>query len=216
MTNKKFTSGFVALVFALAICGCSGGADGGSGGGGGVPQTVKELPSFEGTPVATETEAMSLAAESMVQIQLAISEAMTAEPVLSMSRSIYESGNYSYNGVTLQYTVTVTGDPPFPPYTMNVSELVTIDGTYYGYTIKGVGLDIKSEVSSLSEANLSSKYRYNCAYTVSKDGKGMKVVYSGTSDTTLNGETYSTEYKLHYAIYDNSNNVLFSIDYEYP
>lgn len=84
-------------------------------------------------------------------------------------------------------------------------ELITIDGTYGGYTISGKGMKIyQNEVAPFT------KYNYDCAFTVSYNGKGMKIIYTGSMDITSTGKN---AYKLHYTVYNNNNTGIYNFDY---
>jgi hypothetical protein len=76
-----------------------------------------------------------------------------------------------------------------------------IDGTYDGYKISGRYYS-KVSVNYTSADQLNGNIVYDCAYTVSKDGKGMKLVQTG--DATISSDGKST-FNLHHTVYDNSN-----------
>jgi hypothetical protein len=213
--NLFFVGMAAVLALVLVLAGCEQPSSGGGDGGGlpGDPSNddgIAKLPAFEGAVVASESEASTLASGSMAAITSAIAEAMSYPD--SNSRAVYASGTYSYNGVTVQYNASTGGSYPDYPYTMDVTEKVTINGTYIGYTIKGTGLDIQYTQSHQSASEYTMKYTYKAAYTVSYNGKGMKLEYTGTMDMSVNGST-SYNYNLHYKVYDNSNKLLFNYDY---
>jgi hypothetical protein len=213
----------LALVaaFALVVSGCdSGGCDSG----GGTEEKVNALPPFEGAFVASEEEATALATGADTAISQAISEALAQgggnirglplpgeiPPDFATQRAS-TSGHYTYNGVSLDYTATYSdGYPSTYPFTMAIVEMVTIQGTYYGYKIDG-DYNIKLDMNYTSSSAYNMKIDYDCIYTVSYNGKGMKVVYTGDMTAATPPTTYT--YNLNYAVYDNSGTAVFVYKY---
>jgi hypothetical protein len=212
MANKKIFIGMsvLALAFGMAIVGCDkdSGIDDGS-------ETVKNLPAFEGSFVSSEHEASILALGADSQIQTAIAEALqrpaTNDPALRATDT--ESGYYEFNGISLRYIVTETSsDNSSYPYSYTVQQIVTIDGIYGGYKIKGnYNLELEYTVTGLIEQSI--KYNYDCFYTVSYNGMGMKIITTGDMIISSNSQY---RYNLHYAIYDNNNIRRFNYDYKHP
>ncbi|MDR0552427.1 MAG: hypothetical protein LBG72_10550 [Spirochaetaceae bacterium] len=215
------------LLFGMALSACAPEVDGPfgvgllGGGSGGVllvgldpanEQKIKDLPAFEGNAVSSEDEASVMAIGAMAQITAAATAALSySAQSNTINRAVAPSGNYSYNGVKLTYSVSTTGSYPTPPYTMDVKELITIDGTYGGYTISGKGMEIDSSITYTSSTSVSIKYKYDCAFTVSYNGKGMKIIYTGSMDITSTGKN---AYKLHYTVYNNNNTAIYNFDYD--
>jgi hypothetical protein len=229
MAKKRFFVGILgmALVFGMALIGCDNGSTDDNGDG--VPDEVKELSSFEGTFVASEQEATTIATGADTQIQLAISAALAnggvnpnilpsiksaTLPDFEIHRAINGlDGHYSYNGIELDYTVTYSdGYPTTYPFTMNMVERVSVNGTYSGYKISGV-YNVKVDSSYTSAGAYNMKYNYDCTYTVSYNGKGMKIVTTG--EMTMASSPVSYNYDLHYAVYDNGNVRRYNYDYNY-
>jgi hypothetical protein len=210
--GKFFVVGMlvIALAFGFVLIGCPMGSDDEKGN-----SEVKSLPSFEGQFVGSEAEASALASGAEAQIQLAIAEALEQGPRsnIGMSRAaVSENGHYTYNGVTVDYTVTGDIDSDTYPFSYTVKERVAIDGTYAGYKIKGrYNLNLNYTVTS--ETVSSIKYDYDCVYAVSYGGKGMKLVYTGNLVITSAPEYI---YNVHYAVYDNNNALRYNYDYKYP
>jgi len=224
MAKKSLFVGM--LVLAFCFIGCD---DGSTDVDGGAPEEVKSLPAFEGTFVADETEASTLASGCQAQIQTAISAALSnggvsgnilpslnVEGALNnVSRSVGSpgtSGHYSYNGVSLDYTVSTSGSYPSYPWSATIDEVVTINGTYGGYKISGQ-CTIHLVESFTSASSYTMAYTYDETFVVSYGGKGMKLVYTGSMNTGTSG---STTYNVHYAVYDNSNTRRYNYDYVYP
>jgi hypothetical protein len=141
--KKDYVKGIacIALILAMVLAACSQPTGGGSPSvQTGNEQAINSWPNFEGTFVASETEATTLATTSEAQIQSAIAAAVAngVAPTSSIvARAANQSGHYVYNGVTLDYTYAQTGTVGQYPYSINLTEKGTIDGTYSGYTIKG-------------------------------------------------------------------------------
>jgi hypothetical protein len=203
----------IALAMGMALAACSQP----TGGGGPVDnssQTIRSLPNFEGTFVASEQEASQLALASETQITRAISAA-AGHPTASssMARAITQNGHFEYNGVKVDAAVSSSGSYPSHPYSMSITESGTIDGTYGGYKING-NFDIKIAENSTSASASTLKYTYSMVYAVSHNGKGMKIVYTGDMTITRSGSSSSAKYDLHYAVYDNANQRRFNYDYK--
>jgi hypothetical protein len=197
----------VALVFALMGCDAGGLKDLGSG----TSTTVDALPAFEGAFVASEQEATTLASMADVQIQTAIATALAQGPSgsLSAARAVTQDGHYVYNGISLDYTVSMSDNGQSYPSTMNMKEIVTIDGTYSGYKISG-RYNVVLDYTYTDVSTFSVKYKYDCVYVVSYNGKGMKVITTGDM-TMSSSESYT--YNLHYAVYDNGNVCKYDYDF---
>jgi hypothetical protein len=173
-------------------------------------QEVKKLPAFEGSFVASKADATALVEESMSQINAAISTAIASsqgqeiQTLLSSARASSDdidnlddpSGTYNYDGVTVTIEFSKTGGGG--GYIMTVEAV--IDGTYDGYKISGRYYS-KASLNYTSDEQFDSKNVYDYAYTVSKNGKGMKLVLTG--DATISSDGAST-LNLNYSIYDNS------------
>lgn len=216
--NGKFIA-VIALSMGMILAACSQP----TGGGGGTPtnndntpeQTIKNLPSYTGSFVANQDEASQLALTAQNKIDDAILAAIgNGTSSGSMARAaVNESGHYEYNGVKLDYTVSISGAHPSYPYSQNVTESGTINGTYGGYDIKG-NFDIKYVENATSASASSIKFTYNMVYVISHNGKGMKIVHTGDMTVTVSGATQSISYDLHYAVYDNANQRRYNADYK--
>ena len=219
MAKEKQRIGIAAaaLILGIALAGCDNSTSGGvslNDGGDGSEQ-VQDLPSYEGSFVTSQTEAQTFQVAADVQIQQAITAAL-AHPVqqniLQARTAENQSGHYEYNGVVMDYTVTgsLTGDSY--PYEYSIKEIVTINGTYGGYTINGK-YDVNLSYKYTDASTFTIKYNYDCVYTVSYNGKGMKLIYTGNMDMTSSG---SYVYDVHYAVYDNNNTRRYNFDYRFP
>jgi hypothetical protein len=228
MASKKFLFVMpgVVLAFGLLAVGCDNGTTDNKEAG------VQGLPSFEGTFVESKEEATAMALDANEQITAAIEVVLNAAlanggggnlsvspnlhsvnpPNFDVSRAAYESkGHYSDNGIDLDYTVTYSDGFPTPPCTTDMIEKVKINGTYGGYIVVG-NYNVKSSISFTSEESITIKADYDCAYAVSKDNKGMKIVSTG--NTTMTSDPVSMKYNMHYAVYDNNNVCQFDYDYD--
>jgi hypothetical protein len=96
---------------------------------------------------------------------------------------------------------------------MDMVEKVTIDGTYADYTVVG-DYNMNLKYMFTSESEYTATFNYDCAYVVSYQGKGMKVVATG--DVTMASPSCDDTYNLHYAVYDNSNVRRYDYDFVYP
>jgi hypothetical protein len=213
MTNKKILAGLLSVVlvgFVLMGGGCSNGTTDDPAGSGGIAE-ITALPSFDGDFVANETEATTLAIEADGVIDDAIAAALSYP--LGVDLAVVASGHYYYNGVDLVYTVTRSDSYPTAPYTVSEKDIVKIDGTYgAGYKVAGrYDFDVNLAVDASS--NFTYKYKYDCVYTVSRGGKGMKIIATGDYTLSIAGATYVYAYKMHYAVYDNSNTKRYDYDY---
>jgi hypothetical protein len=219
---RGYREGMLAmmLMFTIIFAGCD---DGSTGGGTSEEAQVQNLPSFEGESVASEEEAQEMQAGADVAINTAITTALAqgaAQANMLPSRAaggdVYGSGHYEYNGVTLDYTVSGSTTSLTYPYYYSIKYVATIDGTYSGYRIKGkYNMEVKFNITSASAYDL--KYTYNCVYAVSKDGKGMKLVYNGKMDYVypfVSGDGYI--FNVHYSVYDNKNVRIYNFDYKHP
>jgi hypothetical protein len=216
MTNKNFFIGMLVLVlaFSVVVVSCDNGNNGLDD-----DRAIGELPVFEGNFVASEDEATALAIGVNAQIQVAIEEALTQggpkENRFAGKAAVSQNEHYEYNGIVLDYTV--SGDASGNSYTAKY--IVSIDGTYGGYKVKGkYNFDLEYTGTSTESR---TKYIYDCIYTVSYSGTGMKVITTGDMIMTITFEpsvTYSYNYNLHYAVYDNSNVRRYNYDYNqrYP
>jgi hypothetical protein len=214
MAKKRFLWVMLAtvLVFGMLIVGCDDGSTGGGGSDGETPETVKVLPNFDGTFVESEQEATTLATMSQSAVSTAISAAVASGAKSNIQgRAVVNNAHYEYNGVSLDYTVSYSDNYPTPPYTSSIVEYAIFNGTYSGYKIDGK-MDIKISQSYTSASDYNIKYTYNCIYTVSKDGKGMKLVYTGDMDMSSTGKYV---YNLHFSIYDNNNVRKYDYNYDY-
>jgi hypothetical protein len=231
---KRIYDLLFSIIFAamLALAGCGGGGGGGDSPDNDVtdtdevgPEDVQNLQSFEGQFVSSETEATTLASGADIQIQSAIAQALThtgqalaqVQPTENPSANTLaaeRSGHYEYNGVVMDYTVSGDILSQTYPYSYNIAEIVTINGTYGGYKING-SYNLHLNYIWTSATAYSVKYDYDSVYTVSHDGKGMKVIQSGDMTMTYNQSSYSYSYNLHYAVYDNNNIRRFNYDYDY-
>jgi hypothetical protein len=179
-------------------------------------QKAGNLSSFEGEFVASEEDATTLASGADIQIQQAIALALAQGQGLQANEVtaravVSESGHYEYNGVSLDYTVTENTSDNTYPFFYDVEEVVSIDGTYGGYKIKG-RYNLNLHYNLTSETVYNIKYDYDCWYAVSYGGKGMKVITTGEMNMTSSG---SYTYNLHYAVYDNNNVSRYNYDYKY-
>jgi hypothetical protein len=231
MKKKGLFAGILAvtLIFGLGLTGCG---DGAGGGGDRTLLEIKALPSFDGAFVASEAEATTLIDGAGLEIDAAIAAALAlggASPNIRLgvppsagsvnppdfgSRAAAgSSGHYSYNGVSLDYSVKTSGNYPYASGTADVVERVTINGTYNGYKING-RYDVKLHHTVVPAGEII-KYNYDCVFVVSHSGsgKGMKIVQTGdlTMDDTVSPTTL--DYNLHYAVYDNSNECRYNYDY---
>jgi hypothetical protein len=201
------------LVLGLVLIGCPNGTI--DNGGDVNSQKVNDLQSFEGEFVASAQEATTLASGADTQIQQAITMALAQG--LQANRIIpraveSQNGHYEYNGIRLDYTVTGNTSSSSFPFYYDAKEVVTINGTYGGYKIKG-NYNVNLHYKVTSETVYSIQYDYDCWYTVSYGGKGMKVITTGEMNMISSG---SYTYDLHYAVYDNNNVSRYSYDYSYP
>jgi hypothetical protein len=206
MTGRKNWLGMLAAVlpFAFVLTGCPPE--------GGVNPEIKNLPPFEGEFVASEEEASALATGANAQIEAAITAAVAQGPQASMSRAVVsESGYFEYNGVRVDITVTGNTVGDNYPLKSTIKELVTVNGTYGGYRVKG-RYDLNLNCTATSPTEASIKGSLDCVYTVSHNGKGMKLVCTGNVElTTINTYTYS----VYYAVYDNNNDLQYNYNYKY-
>jgi hypothetical protein len=196
------------LAMGIVFAGCDTGDDGDGG-----LAKVGGLPEFEGTFVASEAEATALASAADTQIQAAINQALAQGPQSNIAgrAAVAASGHYEYNGVSVDYTVSGNTSSSTYPFDYKIKEVVTIDGTYGGYKIKGnYNLDLDYTFTSAAEYSIT--YKYDCWYTVSYNGTGMKVIATGDMILTSQPEYI---WNLHYAVYDNSNVLRFNYDYNY-
>ncbi|MDR3174318.1 MAG: hypothetical protein LBU19_08720 [Treponema sp.] len=212
--RKQFFTGLLVILLALglAFIGCDNGSTGNP-----AEQEVQALPEFEGEFVASESDASSLAAQAQTQIEAVITDAIAngsfVQSLQNNARAagLDPAGTYTYNGVTVTYSYTVTDSYPTPPYSVNFDYDATIDGTYSGYKIVG-RYHWKYNMDYASSSLYSVKVVYDCVYTVSYNGYGMKVIQTGNMDISSSG---SVSYNLHYSVYDNSNVRQFNYDYSY-
>jgi hypothetical protein len=203
------------LIMALAVGFVLTGCDTGTGGGDN-SEAIMELPSFSGTFVANEQEATTLATGADSQIQAAIAAALAQGPSnsLSVARAVTQSGHYVYNGVSLDYTVSMSDNfGQSYPSPMNAKDLVTITGTYGGYTINGI-YNLVLDYTYTNSSTFTCKYKYDCVYMISYNGKGMKVITTGDMTLSTSGG-YTYTYNLHYAVYDNNNVERYNYNYKY-
>jgi hypothetical protein len=210
MAAKKILLGtlVLALSFGFVLTGCSNPA----GGVDGNVELVNSLPAFEGAFAADETEVRTLQSGADAQIELAIADALAQAPQRSIGRAaVSANGHYEWNGVTVDYTATGNTTGNTYPLTYAVKALVTIDGTYSGYKIKGK-YNLNEAVTYNSAVDYSIIYNYDCVYTVSYNGKGMKLIYTGNMAMTSSAAAYN----VHYAVYDNTNELRYNFDYKYP
>jgi hypothetical protein len=210
MFNRNFFAVMPAfvLVLGLVLAGCPNETTGGDES----FQRVSNLPPFEGEFVASEQEATTLALNANIQIQQAIETALSqgAQANESGARAVVSrNGHYEYNGISLDYTVTGNMSSDTFPFYYDAKELVSVDGTYNGYKIKG-NYNVNLHFNYASQTEYSIRYDYDCWYTVSRGGKGMKVVTTGEMNMTSPG-TYT--YNLHYTVYDNNNVSRYNYDY---
>jgi hypothetical protein len=219
MRNRSFFAVMPAfvLVLGLVLAGCPNGTTDGNS----EADKVGSLPSFEGEFVGSEQDATTLASGADTQIQAAIQQALyygTPTNSENMRAAVSESGRYEYNGISLDYTVTGdTSSNAYPQY-VDITEVVSIDGTYNGYKIKGrYNLHVRLEAASQTESSFETDY--DCWYTVSYNGKGMKVIATGTMNMNISGTNTSSSSitaNMHYAVYDNDNVSRYDYNYTYP
>jgi hypothetical protein len=212
-TQKYFISGSSALLltFVLVLGACGNGT---------IPndqQQVQELPSFEGSFVSSETEAQTIQTGADTQIQTAIADAIAQAPSLNARAAraaAGTSGHYEYNGVSVDYTVNGSTSSEVYPFSYTVKQVATINGTYGGYKINGK-YNVSLEYTYSSSSSYLVKYKYDCVYSVSYNGKGMKLIYTG--DYELRSSGYYS-YNVHYSVYDNKNTRKYNFDYKikYP
>jgi hypothetical protein len=202
MCNRNIFGVMPALVLGLVLAGCPQGIVDEEGDEN--SQKVSSLSSFEGEFVANEEDAKTLVSGADWQIQQAIGAALAQGlPENSVAARVVaaESGHYDYNGIILDYTVTGDISGGTFPSEGYVKELVSINGTYGGYKIQGK-YQANLHYTIASETEYRVRYEYDCGYTVSYGGKGMKVITTGEMSMTSWG---SQKYNLHYAVYDNNN-----------
>jgi hypothetical protein len=204
------------LVLGLVLSGCPNGTTDNAGDAN--SQKASNLQSFEGEFVASEQEATILASAADIQIQQAINAALTQGIQASMGAAravVSQNGYYEYNGIRLDYTVTGNTTSTTFPFYYDVKELVSIDGTYSGYKIKGnYNLDIR--YGFISQTVSSVKCDYDCWYAVSYNGKGMKVITTGEMNVDITSSGSDVSYDMHYAVYDNNNVRRYNYDDNYP
>jgi hypothetical protein len=209
MTNKKVFLGMLSIVLTVGfvLMGCDTGVGGNS-------KAVRNLPSFDGAFVASEQEATTLAIGADVQIRTAIATALAQGPSGSLSAAlaaVNQNGHYSYNGISLDYTVSVSNNfGKTYPGTMNEKENITINGTYGGYKISG-SYNVVLDYTYTALLTFNCNYKYDCVYAVSHNGKGMKVITTGNMTVSSLG---SPTYNLHYAVYDNNNVEQYNYDHK--
>jgi hypothetical protein len=207
----------IVLAFGMLIVGCKGNIidvekDP-------VEQKVEALPSFEGSFVSSEAEASTLAVAAQTVIESAIEAAISSgqqSEQLSQNQprdAVKISDTYIYNGITLSYSYTATGEYGLTyPFSSSTIVNATVNGTYGGYIIKGI-YDFKNDIEYASELSYTDKIVYDCVYVVSGNGKGMKLVQTG--DVTLTSSEGDTgTYSVHLAVYDNDNVRRYNYDYE--
>jgi hypothetical protein len=190
------------LVLGLVLVGCPNGTTDDAGDVN--SQKVSNLSSFEGEFVANEQDATILASSADTQIQQAIFMALAQgvqENSVVARAVVSQNGHYEYNGISLDYTVTGDASSDTFPFSYDVREVVSIDGTYGGYKIKG-NYQVNLHNTFTSQTAYETQYEYDCWYTVSYGGKGMKVITTGKMNMTSAG---NYTYNLHYAVYDNNN-----------
>jgi hypothetical protein len=136
----------------------------------------------------------------------------TRQNNLSARAAVSQNGHYEYLGISVDYTVSGNTTSDTYPFNYSVAEIVTIDGTYGGYRIKG-NYNLELVYTVESSTNNSMKCNYDCIYTVSYNGKGMKIITTG--DMTMTSTPSSFIYNLHYAVYDNNNTRRYNYDYKY-
>jgi hypothetical protein len=205
------------LVLGLVLAGCPNGTTDNAGGVN--SQKISNLQSFEGEFVASEQVATTLASGADIQIQQAITAALTqgVQASKGVARAVVsQDGHYEYNGIRLDYTVTGNTSGNTFPFYYDVKELVSIDGTYGGYRIKG-NYNLNIHYNFISQTVSSIKCDYDCWYAVSYGGKGMKVITTGEMNIDITSSGSDTlSYDIHYAVYDNNNVRRYNYDDNYP
>jgi hypothetical protein len=195
--NKKILLAVLAvtLAFGIVLVGCSDP----KAGGGSSFNSASDLPAFTGTFPATE----GAAADFVEGAEEAISDAIIAAVDHAEGRSVLgaryaESGNHTFDGVTVNYNVNINESTG----ATIMKWVATIDGTYDGYRIIGKYNYDLNATSSLVRLTM------DCCYTASKGGVGVKLVIKGTitaTDSSSSGNILCT-------IYDNNNAVKYTYD----
>jgi hypothetical protein len=210
-SQRNFRAGIIGmlalvLVFSAAVVSCDNGNNGTDG-----EKELENLPAFEGDFVANEEEAAALATGADVAIRAAIDAALAQESQKNSfagKAAVSQTGHYYYNGISLDYAF--SGDDETGSYTARV--IATVDGTYVGYRVIGkYNYDL---VVTSTSSGYTMKFAYDCVYTVSYNGKGMKVIQTGSALVTTTSDS-SVHYNvdLHYTVYDNGNVRRYNYDY---
>lgn len=95
------------------------------------------------------------------------------------------------------------------PSSFNIKQVVKINGVYEGYKVNG-HYNLTLDYTYTDESNYSILYDYDCTYTVSYNGKGMKVIATGKMTMALPDYTYD----MNYAVYDNDNTLKYNYNYK--
>ena len=221
--NKKIWLGVIVLIFGLFVFGCGGDGDGSFTFS---PIDPSTLPSFDETPVSDQGEAEVLAGGAMEAVtmllltDLGIMYSMNGNNTPSLSQYTFgEDETINHKGlrghVRWSYTINDSGNS----VSVNGYDdiLIRADGTQpysYGgkaYKITGTVYELNSNFSGSGNMatgaySLRGYYAYRNGFTVTSEGRGMKITTTANITITSERVTGTASVK----VYNSSNQEIAS------